>query len=820
MSPLSAWPTCPRRPGYGDGLTLLVRIKNDAIQIIPKERSMPLASPVHHPIDIPAAAWRRPIGLPVEQPPPPRAPHPLINDGPFQGAPLGGFGAGTIGRTYRGDFARWHLDIGRHRYEPLPANMFSVYMRQGEQTIAQALWTDEPRSFLKGWRWRYPVGAGTYYALYPRSWFVYDWERFPAHLSVEQFSPLIPHNYRESSFPVALFLWQVENPTDVSLTVGILFTWQNLLGRGWEQDFLGGHVNRAQGEELDEGRMVGVVLSRLDHEEPVSEAWDGSFAIAALGTPGVAVSYRSRFRVNGDGADIWKDFATDGRLDNVDDSTPSSVGELIGAGLAVTCELAPGEKRTIPMVLAWDLPIAQFGEGERWYRRYTHFFGTSGRNAWAIARQALQHYADWREQIIAWQQPILDDPSRPEWYKTALFNELYFVSDGATAWVMDPATPTGMGHFAQIECYDYPYYETLDVRFYGSFPLLMLWPELEKAVMRDFILTVPQADPTLRTIVADKSRAPRKVAGAVPHDLGSPAEAPWRRPNAYDWQDPNIWKDLNSKFVLLLYRDYALTGDRSLIDEGWTAVRLALDYLHTFDSDGDGLPENEGIPDQTYDTWPMRGASAYCGGLWLAALEAAIEMGRLMRDDEAVAQYIGWLRVGKASYEAQLWNGRYYNYDTGSDHRDSIMADQLAGQWYADMCGLAPIVPEEHIVSALRTVYEYNVQKFAKGEMGAVNGMRPDGFTDRSGNQSAEVWTGTTYALAAAMLKRGLIEEAWRTAWGVYRITYGRGLWFRTPEAWDRQGGFRASMYMRPGAIWAMELALRLINSTAGMAPR
>jgi len=773
-------------------------------------------SSLQRPADIPAAAWSRPIGQPLAQPSRPRTPYPTVDDGYWQGAPLGGLGAGTIGRTYRGDFARWHLDIGRHRYEPLPANMFSVYMRQGDQAVTQALWTEKPRAFLKKWRWRYPVGAGAYYALYPRSWFVYDWEKFPAHLSVEQFSPVIPHNYRESSYPVAVFLWRVENPTDAPLTMGVMFTWQNLLGRGWEKDFLGGHANRAQKESLETGRMVGVVLSRVDDEEPVSEAWDGSFAIAALQTPGTRVTYRSRFRVNGDGADVWDDFAADGRLDNLDDPTPSAMGELIGAGLAVTCELSPGEEKTIPIVLAWDLPIAQFGEGERWYRRYTAFFGTSGRNAWAIAREALLHYAAWREQIVTWQQPILDDPARPDWYKCALFNELYFVADGATAWVVDPtastdtspALSTGMGHFAQIECYDYPYYETLDVRFYGSFPLLMLWPELEKTVMRDFIPTVAQADPTLRTIQADKTQAPRKVAGAVPHDLGMPTEAPWRRANAYDFQDVNVWKDLNSKFVLLLYRDYVATGDRSLVDEGWAAVRLALDYLRDFDRDGDGLPDNEGLPDQTYDTWPMTGASAYCGGLWLAALEAAIEMGKLVGDDEAVTRYSQWLQEGKASYEARLWNGRYYNYDTGSDYRDSIMADQLAGQWYADVCGLAPIAPEEHIVSALRTVYEYNVRQFAGGQMGAVNGMRPDGSVVHSGDQSAEVWTGTTYALAAAMLQRGLAEEAWQTAWGVYHVTYeAKGLWFRTPEAWDERGDFRASMYLRPGAIWAMEWA-------------
>jgi non-lysosomal glucosylceramidase len=60
------------------------------------------------------------------------------------------------------------------------------------------------------------------------------------------------------------------------------------------------------------------------------------------------------------------------------------------------------------------------------------------------------------------------------------------------------------------------------------------------------------------------------------------------------------------------------------------------------------------------------------------------------------------------------------------------------------------------------------------------------------------------------MLQEGLSEEAWATAWGVYNVTYNRGLWFRTPEAWNPDGSFRASMYMRPQSIWAIEHALRV----------
>jgi len=54
---------------------------------------------------IPKAAWRRPLGLPLEKAGVTRVPG-NIDDGYWQGAPVGGFGSGTFSRSYRGDFAR------------------------------------------------------------------------------------------------------------------------------------------------------------------------------------------------------------------------------------------------------------------------------------------------------------------------------------------------------------------------------------------------------------------------------------------------------------------------------------------------------------------------------------------------------------------------------------------------------------------------------------------------------------------------------------------------------------------------------------------
>jgi len=172
---------------------------------------------------------------------------------------------------------------------------------------------------------------------------------------------------------------------------------------------------------------------------------------------------------------------------------------------------------------------------------------------------------------------------------------------------------------------------------------------------------------------------PRKVLGAVPHDIG--LNDPWFEVNAYNFFDTDRWKDLNSKFVLQVYRDVVATGDKSFAQAVWPSVFIAMAYLDQFDNDGDGMIENGGFPDQTYDAWTVSGVSAYCGGLWVAALQAASAMAREV-GDIASADYF-WARFQKAKVVySELWNGSYFNYDNSSSHSSqSIQADQLAGNW-------------------------------------------------------------------------------------------------------------------------------------------
>ncbi|MEO1373896.1 MAG: GH116 family glycosyl hydrolase [Cyanobacteria bacterium J06635_10] len=792
---------------------------------------------------IPTCAWSRAIGLDWEHPYTVRKAS-NIDDGPWHGMPLGGFGAGCVGRSSRGDFNFWHIDGGEHTFQNIPACQFSVFESGNNQRVAYALCTEPNHdATLSAWKW-YPQSksdidsCGTYHALYPRSWFVYE-NVFQAQLSCEQFSPIWADNYQESSYPVAMFVWNAQNPKDAPITLSIMLTWQNMVG--WFTNT----VKSPEVEMRDDGspvydyqpnlgeskdnfnhvaenpEYIGCVLDKTGITEPVEG--EGTWCIATAKHPKVEVFYHNRWNPTSSGEDIWRSFANNGSLANISDETPAVANEQIGAAIAVRFTLQPGETLQIPFAIAWDFPVTEFASGIIYKRRYTDFFGDNGKNAWNIATTALKEYQNWQQQIQVWQEPIIERQDLPDWFKMALFNELYDLAAGGTLWSAaskrDP-----IGQFAVLECLDYRWYESLDVRLYGSFGLLILFPELEKAVIRAFARAIPEGDERTRvigyyyTIGAESPASVRKAVGATPHDLGAPNEHVWEKTNYTSYQDCNQWKDLGCDFVLQVYRDFIFTGstDIEFLADCWNAIVETLNYLKAFDKDGDGIPENSGAPDQTFDDWRLQGVSAYCGGLWLVALEAAIAISEVLLSkqipiDNLASQksiYQAWLEQSHPVYQEKLWNGKFYRLDSESGS-DVVMADQLCGQFYARLLQLPDIVPTECTISALNTVYDACFLKFNDGKLGAANGLRTDGSPENpDATHPLEVWTGINFGIAAFLVQMGMNSEAFKLTEAVVNQIYENGLQFRTPEAITAVGTFRACVYLRAMAIWAIYLVM------------
>lgn len=72
----------------------------------------------------------------------------------------------------------------------------------------------------------------------------------------------------------------------------------------------------------------------------------------------------------------------------------------------------------------------------------------------------------------------------------------------------------------------------------------------------DFKDSIIHENSEVRKHLYDGKSCARKIKNTVPHDLGDPAEDPWVQINSYPIHDVSDWKDLNTKFILQVYRDY------------------------------------------------------------------------------------------------------------------------------------------------------------------------------------------------------------------------------------------------------------------------
>ncbi|CAN6475524.1 unnamed protein product [Victoria cruziana] len=796
---------------------------------------------------------------------------------PCQGVPLGGIGAGSIGRNHKGEFQRWQLFPCEWEEDPILANQFSIFCsRPNGQKFSSVLCAGCPDavkeatdSGIRSWDWKLEGKNSTYHALYPRAWTVYDGEPDPElKIVCRQISPFIPHNYKESSFPVSVFTFELTNSGINAVDVNLLFTWTNSVGGNSELS--GGHSNS---RFMKNHGVRGVLLNHktANGQSPVT------FAIASQETEDVHVSECTCFLVSGNGKELsaekmWCQIKEHGSFDQlVPDGNimPSEKGSSIGAAVLSSVTVPSYQSRSVTFSLAWACPEIRFSNGNKTYhRRYTKFYGFNGNAAADLAQDAILGHQEWESQIEMWQNPVLQDKRLPDWYPVTLFNELYYLNAGGAIWtdgthciqesvsttdekispnkvtsrssstdtsiiVLERITASlentrnsskinaafgpalledgeeNVGQFLYLEGIEYLMWNTYDVHFYASYALIMTFPKLELNIQREFAAAIMMSDPEKVYTVVDGKWAARKEIGALPHDIGF--HDPWFKVNAYILHPTSHWKDLNPKFVLQVYRDFIATRDMAFCRAVWPSVYVAMAFMEQFDNDKDGMVENGGFPDQTYDLWTVTGVSAYTGGLWVAALEAASAMAHEVGDK--ISEDMFWDKYERAKkVYSTLWNGSYLNYDnSGGPTSSSILADQLSGHWYAKACGLAPVLDEEKVHSALEKIYNFNVLQFKDGKWGAVNGMLPNGKVDTTSLMSKEVWPGVTYALAATMIHEGMEEIAFKTAGGVYEASWseeGLGCAFQTPEAWTQDGKYRAISYMRPLAIWAMQWAL------------
>ncbi|SMX46291.1 GH116 family glycosyl hydrolase [Maliponia aquimaris] len=731
------------------------------------------------------------------------------------GVPLGGIGTGGIMRSSSGAFSRWTIKAGDVKHFTLPAAGFLLRAQQdGDRPEARALQPDPGTGEMTSLDF---VPAEAWQGLFPKAW-----HRHAPVAGVRadclSFSPIVPGDLATASLPVALFRWKLTNEADRSADAALAFTFPNL--NGWFRSFGEDRPRRTATGGFNtpfEGREAfGVVLDQAQAGEERGEG-QGQWAIACRPEPGVALSRSVCFDGYGDGAAFWSPFVKEGSAPPLDQSWVVEGGfrenrpGLATGAVAASVRLAPGESAVLTFALVWDLPAISFGQGRRWWRGYTDQWGRSGTSAAAIADHALGHATEWEARIDAWhgeaEASVGDAPHRAG----QAINELYFLVDGMTVLTSATGAPDDRRHFGLIECHDYALYNTLDLWIYAAEAVGRHFPELAAMVTEDFAALTLASDPRLRRHRWHHGLFPINAPGCCPHDVGGPGEDPFVVPNSYTYRDPNLWKDLNCDLVLCIFREGRAMG-RDWRVRLFPAVRVAIDRLQRFDIDGDGLIENDGTPDQTFDNIPMKGVSSYCGGLWIAALLAGADLAREAGEKGLSRRWRDQARDAGAVYARLLFNGEYFRVDTQGPLSSACFIEQLFGPFLARRLGLGDIVPAEMARTALSSVFRRNFIEAGGGEgavsLSAIPASARDALPHKADSsfQTSEIQPGFNYSFAAQLGTWGLGDEADTLYRALHhQLHVRRNLVFQTPAAYDRDRlSCRAILNMRPLSAWWM----------------
>ncbi|NQU11482.1 hypothetical protein HQ590_11865, partial [bacterium] len=255
--------------------------------------------------------------------------------------------------------------------------------------------------------------------------------------------------------------------------------------------------------------------------------------------------------------------------------------------------------------------------------------------------------------------------------------------------------------------------------------------------------------------------------------------------------------------LVKLYRDWRISGDTAWMKSLWPRARRSLEYaIATWDTDHTGL-----LVEPHHNTYDIEfwGPDGMCSSFYLAALQAAVLMGRACGDD--VTGFAALCDRGQGRLERDLWNGEYfhqqvkwqglraadpttassmattyspearavleregpkYQYGTG------CLADGVLGDWLARVSGLPPVLNPGKVAGHLGAVYRHNYRASLADH---ANTQRP-GFAlgsegglvlctwPRGGRLSVpfpysdEVWTGFEYSVASHLVLLGNVRAA------------------------------------------------------------
>ncbi|CAG7626002.1 GH116 family glycosyl-hydrolase [Paenibacillus allorhizosphaerae] len=672
---------------------------------------------------------------------------------------LGGIGTGNISLGSRGELRDWEFFNRPGKGRLLPNSYFAIWAKQeGSEPVAKVLESRLNPPFTRGTGYHPITGYGlprmdhsVLHGEYPVAKVDFEDTDLPVKVELEAYTPFIPLNPEDSGIPGAVFTYRVTNISKRRVDLTIAGSFVNPVGgttyspEGYQIPSAAiGNTNTFKQEEAFSG------LYFHSEQVPANALHDGNMSIV---TTNSQVTYK-RAWLRGPWYDFlqefWDDFAEDGLLNDLGYDQPAGPKQTDTGTLGVRESLEPGETKEIRFILTWFFPnrINGWNEGIRDRREgkeltknhYANRFNSS----WEVAAYLVDQLPRLEKDTYAFRDALFAS-SLPAVVLDALSSNITVLRSTTCFWLMD-------GRFLAFEgsgdtegscdgnCnHVWNYAQTL----------AFLFPTLEQSMRRTEFLEEVEEDGKLNFRV-------RKMFDCA-----------WQKMAASDGQLGAIMR---------VYREWKLTGDDVFLREVWPGVKKALDYaFRHWDTDGDLVLD--GVQHNTYDI-EFYGPNPLASFMFLGALRAGEEIARYLGEESEARNYRDAFEKSSARADDILWNGQFYVQRLDDvnrykyQHGLGCLSDQVLAQQLAHLYGLGYLLPEQHVKSAIRSVYANNFKTDFRhhincqrvyainDEKGLVLCSWPNGGRPRLPFvYSDEVWTGIEYQVAVHLIYEGFVEE-------------------------------------------------------------
>lgn len=590
----------------------------------------------------------------------------------------------------------------------------------------------------------------------------------PLRVKITGYNPFIPLDEVNSGIPCAILEYTFENRGKSRVE--------------FEFSYHLSHLASGGGPKTTRNQVIpgGVHLSNT---EPEHGEHHGSAALITVGRkPSVKAMWFRGGWFDSVSA-LWREVST-GQFKANTGRDASKYSGRNGGSILLKGSLAPGERATCPVVIAWHFPNCHY-DARRVNNKeagkeaccddptWKPYYATQWENAAEVAAYVRKHYVSLRDRTRAFHDALFKS-TVPSYVLDAVSANLailksptLLLQDSGNAWGWEgcfvdqgccAGTCTHVWNYAQA--------------------LPHLYPQLE----RTFRETELERSMDKRGHMTFRSSLPD---GETDHQFHA----------ACDGQLGGIMK---------VYREWQISGDEAWLKRMYPLVKRSMDYcIRTWDPGEKGVLEEPHHNTYDIEFW---GPDGMCSSFYLGALAAMAELSRDLGNTRNADRYESLGRKGAEYLDEHLWNGSYYEQKvtyrglkdksferlvdkvhSGSGEVEKLLkregpkyqygsgciSDGVIGSWMATIYGIESALSRRRVRRNLKSIFENNFKPdlrdhactqrpgYAWGEEAGLllctwpKGNKPTlPFV-----YSDEVWTGIEYQVASHLIEEGDVRE-------------------------------------------------------------